>query len=251
MSTDDLAWTIEDACRNAWPCPRQLFLDDWILFAAGGTSRRTNSVNPSRYGSRDPTPVIDTAERVYGELAQSALFRVPSMVPEIDVVLDRHGYSLEGGTCTLLADLADHASLGLGDVDLTATAEPDWLSARARLNTASAEAERAYRGIVESLLLPRAFAACRIDGAIVALAYGAIHDKLMVLESVVTHPDYRRQGLGMRIVTGLMDWAKRSGADGACLQVLADNPAARALYHAVGFRTEVYRYHYRRKKLLA
>lgn len=101
--------------------------------------------------------------------------------------------------------------------------------------------------MVGSIVLPKAFAARRVDGVLVAIAYGAIHDQLLVVESVGTHPDHRQRGHAARTVSGLMGWAKSRGAQGCCLQVVADNNAARALYRSLGFGTELSRYHYRRQ----
>ncbi|WP_246757367.1 hypothetical protein [Methylobacterium sp. OT2] len=39
--------------------------------------------------------------------------------------------------------------------------------------------------------------------------------------------------------------AAGEGARAACLQVVAANTPARALYRALGFERELYRYHYR------
>jgi ribosomal protein S18 acetylase RimI-like enzyme len=45
----------------------------------------------------------------------------------------------------------------------------------------------------------------------------------------------------------LAAWAKEQRAEGACLEVEAGNRPARALYDAIGLKTELYRYHYRRE----
>ena len=246
MSPDDLAWTIEEACLNAWPSPRQVLLDGWLLRASGGATRRTNSVNPLRFGPRDPTPILDQAEALYATLGQAAIFRVPSLVPEMEAALERHAYAASGGTITLFADLAE-ASGAARSIELTADPTTEWLAARAALNPASAAARHRYDAIIESLLVPALFAARRVGGEIVAVAFGVLHRKLLVIEAVATHPDHRRRGYGREIVAGLMAAARSAGAEGAALQVLVDNPAARSLYDGLGFRREVYRYHYRSK----
>jgi ribosomal protein S18 acetylase RimI-like enzyme len=79
------------------------------------------------------------------------------------------------------------------------------------------------------------------------LAYGAIHNKLLCYESVVTDGRRRGRGYGRRIITALAAWAKENGADGACLEVEAGNIPARSLYEAIGLKSELYRYHYWRE----
>ncbi|WP_372441140.1 GNAT family N-acetyltransferase [Microvirga arvi] len=56
-------------------------------------------------------------------------------------------------------------------------------------------------------------------------------------------------GPGAKAVAAVLAWAQeRCGATGACLAVVASNAPARSLYQALGFRREVYRYHYRRRE---
>ena len=94
------------------------------------------------------------------------------------------------------------------------------------------------------IALPKAFAALRVEGVIASLAYGAVDRGLLVIGSVATSGTMRARGFAQRGVGRLMGWAKAMGATGACVQVVADNHPARALYASLGFSTELYRYHY-------
>src|SRR5690242_620133 len=107
MSADDIAWKVEEACQNAWPSPRQVLLGGWLLRASGGSTRRTNSVNPLRGGPRDPSDILARTEEIYRALGQPSRFRVPSIATAMDGPLERAGYTAEGETTTLLAELAD------------------------------------------------------------------------------------------------------------------------------------------------
>ena len=62
-----------------------------------------------------------------------------------------------------------------------------------------------------------------------AVAFAALHDGIASINSVVTDPRRRRQGLSRRAVAGVLAWARRQGALGACLQVAATNAPARSL----------------------
>ena len=104
-----------------------------------------------------------------------------------------------------------------------------------------------FSDMVATLTLPRAFARSRDGETVVAIAYGVICNGLLVIESVATDPKRRQQGHGRRTVGALLDWARGRGITRSCLQVEADNAPARALYDSLGYTTELYRYHYRRK----
>jgi GNAT superfamily N-acetyltransferase len=241
MSADDIAWRVEEACQNAWPSPRQVLLCGWLLRASGGATRRTNSVNPLRGGPRDPSSIIAMAEGIYRSVGQPSRFRVPSIATGMDRPLERAGYIAEGDTTTLLADLSDHRPRDCAHIDLSDRPDEEWLALR------SDPTDPIFGSMVDSIVLPKAFAACRVDGQVVATAYGVVHDRLLVVEAVATRPEHRQRGYGTRTVGHLMDWALTQGAGGACLQVVADNAPALALYASLGVRTELYRYHYRSK----
>lgn len=62
---------------------------------------------------------------------------------------------------------------------------------------------------------------------------------------VITAPDMRRRGLSRRLTLALIAHAQAAGAGGVYLQVVKSNQPALALYNAIGFDREIYRYSYR------
>ena len=67
---------IEQAGLNALQTQRQLFYDGWLLRISPGSAKRARSVN-AHFGSTLPLDEkIDHCERVYGERALPALFRI-------------------------------------------------------------------------------------------------------------------------------------------------------------------------------
>lgn len=68
------------------------------------------------------------------------------------------------------------------------------------------------------------------DGRLGALAFGAVHDRILCVNLVVTDPALRRRGLSRRVVSSVLCWAREcAGAEGACLPVVASNaPVGRA-----------------------
>ena len=133
------------------------------------------------------------------------------------------------------------------DVRLLSATDPGMVRAMAALQNQSTEQAEIYRRIVGQLAIPAAFAALSIDGDAAALAYGAIHNGLLCYESVITDIRRQRRGYARRVITSFGGLGQGSAAQGACLEVEAGNAPARALYDAIGLKTELYRYHYRRE----
>lgn len=245
--TDNLNWRIEEACFNAWPSPRQVLHDGWLMRFSGGDVRRANSVNPMGGARAEPAGVIDAAEKLYRSLGREFIFRVPTIANEMEPLLAERGYRFDGGSTVLYCDFAKHKAGKVASADISREMTPGWLRESKRIAGWSDEERVIFSTMVASIVVPKAFASVAMDGKIVAKAYGAISNGLLVLESVATDPDYRKRGFGQRTVGTLLEWARDEGAAAACLQVITDNQPARALYASLGFDRELYSYHYRRK----
>jgi ribosomal protein S18 acetylase RimI-like enzyme len=219
----------------------------WLVRQSGGRIRRTNSANPLRGKRGAPDKVIDAAEVFYGGHGQTPLFRVPDIADELETALDQRGYRLEGGTIHLHAGIDDLVEVRDEHVTVSPVLGEDWFAARFRMGVYDDVDRRVFREMTGLIVGERAFVSYRCDSEIAALAYGVVRNGLLVVESVETDSRFRQQGLGRKTVGGLIDWARRAGASAACLQVVADNVAGRALYASLGFNRELYRYHYRRK----
>jgi ribosomal-protein-alanine N-acetyltransferase len=74
----------------------------------------------------------------------------------------------------------------------------------------------------------------RVVGFIVVGCAGTLAE----IESVAVADDVRRQGLGARLCTEGVDWARQRGATQIELEVRASNEAARRLYGAMGFEEQ-------------
>uniref|UniRef100_UPI0011AE448F GNAT family N-acetyltransferase n=1 Tax=Methylobacterium sp. B34 TaxID=95563 RepID=UPI0011AE448F len=238
------AWRVEEACLNAWPSPRELLVHGYLLRAAGGRSKRQNSVNPMR-GSGAPGPAIAAARAIYGRLGQRPIFRVPAIAPQMEPLLAGGDYDVVDETCTLIRSLDDLPIAPDPAVAVAAAPGPDWLALRDAVNRADEAAARVFRDTVAALALPRAFAAAAAAGGIGAIAFGVLDRELMVIEAVATPEPLRGRGHARRAVGALLRWGRGEGARAACLQVVAANTPARALYRALRFERELYPYHYR------
>ena len=248
VEENTLAFRVEQVCLNALPALRQVIYDGWLLRFAGGHTRRANSVNPLYPGTAPLARKVAACEALYRAQGQPAIFRLPGILePGLDPLLVSLGYRREDETCVRYMDLAGASPLGDPAVEITAAPSADWLQGQARLNRLNEQSQRLSARVQAAIAVPAGYAVLRVDGRPAALAYGALHDGIVCLNAVVTDPAQRRQGLSRRVVGALLVWAKQRGAEGACLQVLAENQPALALYGQIGFERELYRYHYRRQ----
>ena len=74
------------------------------------------------------------------------------------------------------------------DVIVETEMSDDWHSASTRIGASSKFDHAIFRDMIATIVIPKAFTSIKADGRIVAKAYGAIHDGLLVLELVATDP---------------------------------------------------------------
>jgi ribosomal protein S18 acetylase RimI-like enzyme len=249
MQMDRLSASVEEACLNAWPALKEIFYDGWLIRLANGETRRTNSVNVIGPGTRAMDGKITHCERIYAAHNQPTYFRIRSTDdPALEDVLEQRGYRAEDDTRTLFMDF-DTAppETSPRTIEIREGLPTDeWLAAHERFSGRAPRKDDMRHTLLGLVALPIAFAAARDDnGAIVSVAYGAMHDKLVSLQWVATDPARRREGLSRATLSDLLLWAEKRGAQGACLQVVAGNRSAVRLYESMGFDRELYRYHYR------
>jgi GNAT superfamily N-acetyltransferase len=247
MAERSLDWRIEEACHNAWPAVRQVWLGDWLLRLAPGVSRRANSANPLRAEAGDVDGLVAAGERLYRSQGLPLLVRVLTLLdPAVDRRLDAMGFTAEGETSVLYGDLAEVMRSHDAEVEMSPRPPRDWLAAMSANRDHSPGESATYRWIVEAIAIPAAFLGLRVEGRLAALAFGALHGRLLCCESVITGTEYRGRGYSRRLMAAMFDWAAAQDATGVCLQVEAGNDPALALYRGLGLRTERFRYHYRR-----
>jgi len=94
--------------------------------------------------------------------------------------------------------------------------------------------ERAYRYEVEENKAARCWVATLDDRVVAILVLWIILDEAHIA-TVATHPHYRRQGLGSRLLTRALVSAREEGIVKALLEVRARHTTAQKLYRDLGF----------------
>jgi ribosomal protein S18 acetylase RimI-like enzyme len=220
-----------------------------LLRFGHGRSRRANSVWPMRAGVLPLDDKIAACERAYAAAGLPIVFRIPSITPDtgLDTALAAHGYVKADKTSIRLAALAGFAEPPALPVALEPASSAEWLATFARLDGMTPVTAAAHRAIVEATRHPTMFGSVRDGGAIVAVAAAVLQGRFVYFNSVATEPAQRRRGLARAVMAALLGWAREQGADYAYLPVVKTNVAGLALYGALGFEAESYRYHYRSK----
>ncbi|GHA81441.1 MULTISPECIES: GNAT family N-acetyltransferase [Streptomyces] len=235
---------------RAWQPVESEPLGDWRLRAAGGFTRRANSVLPLG----DPgLPLGEALRRVrqwYEERGLPAYVQTGTGADgaqeRLCADLEQHGWLREVSAELRIAALAPVGDLDadVSAVRLSRTADDAWLSRYQRFDTpgphvlevlgsgpsvwfasVAGDSGDAAGGV------PAAIGRCVVDG------------RWAGFMAVEVGPEHRRRGLATAVMAALARKALDEGASAAWLQVETDNEGARALYDGMGFATH-HRYHH-------
>jgi ribosomal protein S18 acetylase RimI-like enzyme len=250
LTREQLIRAIEEISLNALPALQTVHFDGWLVRMSRGYARRANSVNPLYPSTLPLDQKIRYCEEIYAAQDADVIFKLtPASEPsELDAVLAERGYQREATTSVQVADLASLT----GEIDQALTIaerlEPSWIADYCRLQTVP---DRLVKTLIELLGLivpPTGFATFRRDGETLAVGLAVRERDDVGLFDIVTAMAARNQGIGRRLVSGLLDWGRAGGATRGYLQVMLTNQPALRLYESLGFR-EAYQYWYRTKAI--
>ncbi|MFJ4838735.1 GNAT family N-acetyltransferase [Streptomyces sp. NPDC088746] len=235
------------ATARAWEPVESELLGDWRLRAAGGFTRRANSVLPLGDPGLPIGEALGRVRRWYGERGLPAYVQTATGAEGTQEALcadlEEHGWRREVTAEVRIAALAPVGDL---DADISAVRmarEPDeaWLSRYQRFETPGPHVLKVL-GSGPSVW----FASVPGDGpAGVPAAIGrcVVDGRWAGFMAVEVGPEHRRRGLATAVMTALARTTLDEGASAAWLQMEADNEGARALYDGMGFATH-HRYHH-------
>ncbi|MFF9684887.1 GNAT family N-acetyltransferase [Streptomyces sp. NPDC014623] len=232
---------------RAWQPVESELLGEWRLRAAGGFTRRANSVLPLGDPGLPLTEALRRVEGWYGERGLPACVQAATGAEgtqeRLCADLEEHGWRREVTAEVRIAALAPVGDL-VTDVSAVRTSrEPDaaWLSRYQRARTPGPHVLEVL-GSGPSVW----FASVPGDGpadAPAAIGRCVVDGRWAGFMAVEVGPEHRRRGLATAVMTALARTALAEGASAAWLQVETDNEGARALYDGMGFATH-HRYHH-------
>lgn len=235
---------IEHATLTAVPAPRIAFEGPFILRAfAGGTGRANAacSLDPAE----DPA-LAERAERIeafYARMGLACRIRsTPLDAAGLDALLTARGYRRQDESQVICGRIAGFARQDPA-AELLSGPAPAWMEvlATAEHQVPARRAEKLR--MPELLAVPAAWVLLREGGVPAACAFVTADGPLAGLFDLAVRPEFRRRGLGQRVMAAAGAWAAEQGAIWAYAQVACTNTASLTLNAGLGLR-ERYRYRY-------
>ncbi|MGX1272168.1 GNAT family N-acetyltransferase [Streptomyces phaeoluteigriseus] len=238
---------LAQVCARAWRPVESERLGEWELRAAGGFTRRANSVLPLGDPGLPLDGALEAVRRWYGDRGLPAYVQTATGAEGTQELLcaelERRGWVREV-TAELwigaLAPVADLTEADAGAVVLAREADEAWLARYRRkgigevaLKVLGSGPSVWFASVPGEGEAPAAIGRCVVDGRWAGFA------------AVEVDPEQRRRGLATVVMAALARRALAEGASAAWLQVEADNAGARALYAGMGFGAHHAYHHYR------
>lgn len=224
----------EERLINAWPALQTLAVGDWLVRMADGYSGRANSACAIRPDAQLDAGEMEAITTLYERAGLRPAFRITPLVSEgARKRLHEAGFNPQDPSIGMVApaltgDLPD-------GLLIEAAPTSDWTAGVAQWQVGIKQNVETLSRIVGTIRLPAAYATLWKDGERAAHALCAIDRGMAEIGTVMVAPAWRGKGMGRALVSGLMIWAARNGAQSVFLQVASDNAIAHALYRSLGF----------------
>ncbi|UNO40083.1 GNAT family N-acetyltransferase [Streptomyces sp. MST-110588] len=257
---------LDRAAARAWPPVESARIGEWELRAAGGFTRRANSVLPLGGPGMPLDAALDQVRAWYRERGLPAYLQVSTGAADtqerLAAELASRGWTREAVTevrVAALAPLAD-TTADLTRVTLSRDIGPAWLRRYRRSARPSPEVLQVLRGGPSVWFASVAgpdqgngtdpHGTEEVEGtggaaAPVAIGRCVVDGRWAGFAAVEVDPAHRRRGLATAVMAALARKALDEGASAAYLQVEADNDSARTFYDGMGFTTHHFHHHWR------
>ena len=223
-----------EAIDATWPAFRRYALDGWIFREGRGGGKRVSATSLV-----ETSASIDLAIEEMGFLGQAFLFMIRGSDVELDANLATRGFVIVDPVVLLGQETAKN-----GEQD--ASFLPNTIPSKEQLEIWSEGGIGPARiKVMARAKGPSCFAALKEENETCATAFAAIHNDIAMVHAVEVSKEYRRRGLGRKIMQGLSHWAGKMGAKNMVVLTVRDNVAAQSLYESMGM-IEVGAYHYRK-----
>ncbi|KRF10789.1 GNAT family N-acetyltransferase [Paenibacillus sp. Soil787] len=246
---------IDSVASNTWPAESTASLDNWLLRASRGVTKRANSVLAIGEYPKDSN-WLAKIEQFYQELGLPAIFHISDASPKgLDEFLETKGYAIETPCLMMTAatqqvsDNAHHKMIqnkSSMQMEWSQAADDQWLDAFLKLEQFPEERRGFYSSLFERMPTSKGFLKLKLNDQIIALGTAIVENEWAGFINVVIHEGHRGKGLGYVLMHALTEWSLEHGAAKQYLQVVTSNKPAVTLYEKLGYQAS-YGYHYRIK----
>lgn len=243
---------IEELSMNAFPALSTILVNGWVLRFSEGYARRANSVNPIYPCRIDILRNIEICEDMYSSRGLNTIFKLTEdeEAYKIDEMLQQREYSLEAKTNVMLKDIRGFRidSDDRKNVMIYREFKDSWFEAFIAMNKVGEQNAGILRKMLQGILADTYYACIVENGKVIAVGQGVAERGYIGMFDICVHEEYRRKGLGTKLMINLMHAAAAEKSEYSYLQVVDDNELAKQLYDKLGYRKQ-YSYWYRVKKL--
>ena len=248
MTSVDRITKIEAVASRAWPAQHTQEYGGWLLRAAGGVTRRANSVLPLRDPAAENLEVaLEYVQRFYQSHNLPVRFQMTkaSHPTNLDSFLETEGLVIDMPTKVLTSSL-DRITLEEPEVGIVVFGSPwgDWTAAYGTLTGFNKTKIAIRSDIINRIPSKKACAAAIKNGKVIGIGLGVQDGDWLGLFALVTHEKFRRQRVATSITRSLVGWGLSQGASQGYLQVEEVNVPAQKFYYGLGFE-DAYSYWYR------
>jgi GNAT superfamily N-acetyltransferase len=245
----ELLSRIEDAGLNASAPPQQRWVDGWLVRFSPGRAQRARCINAVAPGRLALSQKLAQCQALYRNAGLRLIFRITpfSQPAGLDDWLAERGYHHFDETRVMVCQALPRlpAEPMPEDTRLEIVASEAYAHIIGEFRGSAWAGRQAHAERLKHSPVPFHGLVLRsTDDAVLACGQFAIEAELVGLYDVFTALAARGRGLSRRLCGLLLAQAREQGARIAYLQVDADNHAARAVYHRLGF-VDGYAYHYR------
>jgi GNAT superfamily N-acetyltransferase len=252
----DFYRALDSVASNTWPAESTAYIDNWLLRASQGITKRANSVLAIREYPNDSN-WLAKIEQFYQTQGLPTIFHISNASPQdLDELLQTKGYTLDTpclmmtATGQAVSERAKNKLMMQKNASLTTewlqVPDAEWLNAFLMLEQYPEERRAFYSGLFERMPDSKGFVKLKQNGQIIALGTAIVENTWAGFVNVIVRVDQRGKGLGYTLMQALTEWSLEQGALRLYLQVIASNEPAVSLYEKLGYEVN-YCYHYRIK----
>jgi ribosomal protein S18 acetylase RimI-like enzyme len=233
---------LERAALNAVPAPRVAWDGGFVVRGFMGGTGRANAACSLDPGEDPELEVrIGRIEAHYAALGLPCRFRsTPLDPPGLLPLLETRGYREAEGAVIMQGGIQPATE---ADAEWLASPGPGWLSVLATAEYQGSARRAEKEGTPPLLARPATWLVLHQDGVPAACGHAVADGSLCGLFDLAVRPEFRRRGLGRRLLGALSGWGAARGAGHCWLQVAPGNTSARSVYATAGL-AEAYRYRY-------